>query len=470
MINMNHIRVSKHWVILIIVLFLSCKQKLQNTSISGTWTQVGYGRIIEIEDNSYTYFNTSESSCIPLVKGKLNDRFTVIKHNQDTLVLNPGGIVDYIFYRTDKLPDLCSITAKESNNNPLTNFNEFWQTFENNYAFFKERNINWDTIYREYKPKVENVTSNKELYILFEEIVGKFQDGHIRLDVPDSLKIKAPIVKRGKSKLSKKQITDDITTNYLLETFNYNKGVLKWGKIKDSDLGYIQINKMNNFSNYVSNQELNNESFEKMYQEKASIQSALELFQDEIYGVDYVMEKVLNNLKNTKAIIIDLRFNGGGYETVALQLLSYFVNERRHIITISAKTNKGTTPKQNYYLQPSRKHYTGDVYLLTSNMTSSAAEIFSLGAKNYSDIIQRIGSSTNGIFSEILWKKLPNNWEYSLSNEMYTDPSGNSFEIKGIPVDIDMNYPKIGREFYGTFYKNDIFKDVTIEKIIDTYE
>jgi hypothetical protein len=468
---MNYRNILKINSIILFSILISCEQKVSNSNdISGIWTQVGYGRLIEIQDSSYIYYNTSESSCLPLAEGELKDRFTVVKLDKDTLILNPGGIVDYQFHRTQELPRICSNDKQVFDNNPVVNFEEFWNTFNNNYAFFEERDIDWDKIYQQYHPRVDSIQSDRELYKLLDEISQKFQDGHIKLDVPDSLRIKTSKSPTNKPVYSKTQIQSDILDKYLLSPKEYNSGVLKWGTIRKNDIGYIQITDMNGFSNYVPNQNMNSENFESLYEQRASENSALQQFRDEIDGVDYIMPKVLEDLQGKKSIVIDIRFNGGGYETVALKLLSYFIPEQRHILSICAKTKMGHTRIQDYLLQPNENYYKGKIYLLTSGATASAAEIFVLGAKSYPEKITRIGSSTNGIFSEILWKKLPNNWEYSLSNEIYTDPSGNSFEIKGVFVDINMKYPENRSEFYDSFYKNDIFRDVTIEKIINIDE
>ncbi len=63
------------------------------------------------------------------------------------------------------------------------------------------------------------------------------------------------------------------------------------------------------------------------------------------------------------------------------------------------------------------------------------------------DNVQRIGSPSKGIFSDILDKKLPNGWEFGLSNQVYQDNQGKSYEAKGIPVHIDLNYPKDEHKF-----------------------
>ena len=222
---------------------------------------------------------------------------------------------------------------------------------------------------------------------------------------------------------------------------------------------------MNNFSNYVAKSNLSSRQFWEEYETVLETKSGLIQLDDELKGVDFIMNTILSDLAKTQSIIIDLRFNGGGYETVALQLLSHFVKQPKHILSIKAKKGQGYTKNQKYVLKPATNVYEGKVIVLTSHSTASAAEIFALGTVAYPKI-KRFGSSTNGIFSEILWKNLPNGWEFSLSNEVYSDPNGNIYEITGVPPNYDIDYPEDRNDFYNTFYEGDEFKDIGIEKII----
>ena len=442
----------------------SCKT--QPHSITGIWVQEGYGRILEITDSTFTYFNTSENSCLPLIKGgELKERFKIVHFNANKLTLNPGGIVNYYFKRLQSLPIICNKKKLITDSSPEKNFEILWNTFDNHYAFFNQRNIDWNKIKEQYQLKIKNVKTDKELYELFIEILKLFNDGHIKLDVPDSLITTNKEEKNLQKKKTKKDLTTDIINNYVNNLKNYNNGVIQWGNIKNSKIGYILITDMNDFSNYVSSSNLSKKEFELEYENVLKTKSGIQQLNDELNGVDFVMDTILKDFSNFKSIIIDLRFNGGGYETVALKLLSYFVDQPKHIISIKAKKSNGFTEYQKYILSPSENHYNGNVYLLTSHCTASAAEIFALGTLSYPKI-KRYGSSTEGIFSEILWKNLPNGWEFSLSNEVYTDSNGNGYEITGVPVNYEINYPKNRVEFYNSFYIDKKIKDLTIETIM----
>lgn len=433
--------------------------KLKNTN----WVQKGYGRCLQIGDSVYTYYNINSIDCKPLATGKLSGRFRIISLSKNELILNPGGIVNYVFNRVDSLPPTCN-KAGNSTASYEENFKVFWETFNDNYAFFKERNINWEQIHQEYLPRVKKIHSQKELADILVEIVKKIGDGHIRLEIPDSLQTKSAKAAPVAIRRTKNDIIKNIKDAYLADTHTYNNGVISWGKIKNSKIGYIFINDMNGFSDYISGDEQNLPDFAKNYDKIKDSRPALVQFEDEDKGIDKIMKKILSDIGKSDSIVIDLRFNGGGLETAALRLLSYFVTEPKHILSIKAKTGNGNTPKQKYILQPAASGYKGKVYLLSGANTASAAEIFALAARSYPNITS-IGSRSNGIFSEILWKELPNGWEFSLSNETYSDPAGKTYEGTGVPVNYDLEYPRNNLDFYNTFYSGGHFSDAAIDMI-----
>lgn len=448
--------------VLLMALGVSAQQDPEKQLKNTSWVQQGYGRCLKIEDSTYTYYNMNSMSCKALAEGKIKGRFTILSLNKDALVLNPGGIVNYTFKRADSLPQMCthvdSATASYEEN-----FKVFWETFNDNYAFFRERNINWKQVYEDYLPRVKKINSQKELADILLEIVKKIGDGHIRLEIPDELKTKAavgtPVIRRKKDDIIKA-----IQDNYLVDKHAYNNGVISWGKLKGTRIGYLMIKDMNDFSAYVSPVEQHQPDFAKKYDQVKDSRLPLMQFEDELNGVDQVMKKIMSDIGQSDSIVIDLRFNGGGLETVALRLLSYFIVESKHVLSVEAKTVQGNTAKQKYILQPANSAYHGKVCLLLSGQTASAAEIFALAAQHYPNI-KTMGTRTAGIFSELLWKELPNGWEFSLSNEIYTDSNGKTYEGIGVPVSDELNYSRNRLDFYNSFYSGDRFTDKAMDQI-----
>jgi C-terminal processing protease CtpA/Prc len=50
--------------------------------------------------------------------------------------------------------------------------------------------------------------------------------------------------------------------------------------------------------------------------------------------------------------------------------------------------------------------------------------------------ITRIGENTQGVFSDVLARQLPNGWRFWLPNEVYRTPEGTTFDGAGIPPDV----------------------------------
>ena len=43
---------------------------------------------------------------------------------------------------------------------PIKNFDQLWNQFNDRYAFFEHKNIDWNNIYRKYRPMVNEKTTN----------------------------------------------------------------------------------------------------------------------------------------------------------------------------------------------------------------------------------------------------------------------------------------------------------------------
>ncbi len=73
---------------------------------------------------------------------------------------------------------------------------------------------------------------------------------------------------------------------------------------------------------------------------------------------------------------------------------------------------------------------------LTGPLTISAGETFTQALMGRTPHIVRIGENTQGVFSDVLGRKLPNGWRFGLPNEIYRTPEGTIFDLVGIPPDI----------------------------------
>ena len=54
--------------------------------------------------------------------------------------------------------------------------------------------------------------------------------------------------------------------------------------------------------------------------------------------------------------------------------------------------------------------------------------------------VTRIGLDTEGVFSDVLGRSLPNGWRFRLPNEVYFTVEGKAFDGSGVPPDISVPF------------------------------
>jgi C-terminal processing protease CtpA/Prc len=73
---------------------------------------------------------------------------------------------------------------------------------------------------------------------------------------------------------------------------------------------------------------------------------------------------------------------------------------------------------------------------LIGPLTISAGETFAQALMGRTPRVTRIGENTQGVFSDVLGRRLPNGWRFGLPNEVFRAPEGATFDEVGISPDI----------------------------------
>jgi C-terminal processing protease CtpA/Prc len=140
-------------------------------------------------------------------------------------------------------------------------------------------------------------------------------------------------------------------------------------------------------------------------------------------------------------MVIDVRINFGGADPYGLAIASRLATREYLAYTKEARADpvdrKKWTPGDAIVIRPSlRPGFRGPVAELMGPLTVSAGETFTQALMGRTPHVTRIGENTQGVFSDVLGRKLPNGWRFGLPNEVVRTPQGTTFDGPGIPPDI----------------------------------
>lgn len=412
-------------------------------NLKGVWRSQGYGKILLIESDQYTLFEETTISCRKLYTGSIEE----LSHFYEDLVVSAGGqafsahrvsgVARISFRRLKALPASAAESRRHETKDPEHNFEIFWRTFHEQYALFELKGVAWDQAYHTHRPQINARSSRETLFATMAAMLRPLKDGHIRLNTPwghYSAGAQPALYQRLTQELEnanddreltsylgdlKEWLHDVIHEDYLESGARHGGNrLVEWGRLNEA-IGYMNIRAMAGQSGKTG--------------EPAADLSA----------VDGVMQKVLADVGELPNLVVDLRNNGGGYDGVALRFAAYLMDRKRLAFTKSARHGNGFTGKQAIHVTPASETYRGNLFVLTSELTASAAEIFVLSLLQHPRLTL-IGEPTHGILSDTLERHLPNGWYLTLSNEIYRAYDGELYEDVGIPPHIRLNY--LGRK------------------------
>jgi C-terminal processing protease CtpA/Prc len=145
-------------------------------------------------------------------------------------------------------------------------------------------------------------------------------------------------------------------------------------------------------------------------------------------GAAAVLDALFAEFQQYRAIIIDLRFNQGGFDSVALAWAARIATQQ----TLALRKRAGKADWTAVSVTPSAKQgFHGPVAVLVGNYTVSAGETAAQALMALPNVMS-IGQPTQGALSDAIPKVLPNGWRFTLSIESYATPDGTDLELRGV--------------------------------------
>jgi Peptidase family S41 len=416
------------------------------SSLDGVWKSQGYGYVFEITDKALKGFEVTTRTCVAGFEAKRDSNSepgreaTFRTGDGDVYFVRQGDTLDHRRLHSegsasdiwiDRLPSMPSVCRSLTRDTPQDNFEVFTRTWAENYISFDLKHANWEQSVAESRTKVTSHTAPAELFEIFKAMIQPFGDMHTFIGAP-KLKpqfhglrpgtdrvvidtVGAPDFRRfrkgGISKLW--AVTDEryLRDRPLRQLCNAQ---LQYGHI-DGTTGYLRIL---SFSGY---------SKEGGFSRGLD---TLETALDEIFSDPML-----------RALVIDVRVNFGGDDPYGLEIASRLATTEYLAYAKQARAdpvdhNKWTRADPSIVKSSSRPGFRGPVVELTGPLTISAGETFTQALMGRVPHVTRIGENTQGVFSDVLDRRLPNGWTFGLPNEVYRNAEGVAFDGTGIPPDI----------------------------------
>ncbi len=400
--------------------------------LEGIWQSEGYGYVMEIKGGKATVYDYTSSTCLKKSFFFDTPGFQVANWDvslnlkgDELLYKAKGPITEFRFRRLRKLPPVCADGVIMPTTDAKTNFDVMWQTFQDHYAFFKLRGVDWKGLREQYRPRV----TEQNLETVFQEMLSHLNEDHVTLSV------------NGDDFLNR---FDAGAPRTFARFYAENPAGTPQREIKEYAIGEYQKIVGNVIANYLHGQfesALNDQVIWGKLNEKTGYLLISQMSGYELADLQATLDRVFDDLKNCEGMVVDVRFNLGGADRFALEIAGRFTPETRVGWKFSARNGDAHAPQQVVFQKPTGSYtFTKPTVVLTSIVTSSAAEVFTLMMRQLPQV-KTMGETTNGIFSTVLPKELPNGWLLTLSNEVLSDASGQVYEKSGIPVDVPAPFP-----------------------------
>lgn len=279
------------------------------------------------------------------------------------------------------------IESSANGDNQEEVFEEFWKIFNEKYAMFESKGVDWQAAYDDNITKVTSTTSDEELFEVMGDMVLSLRDGHTSLIDFSRDTVKSFDILKGAPYNSDAEMFINYTeANFIGETKLFENFLGFYNTI-DDNIGYV----------------------------------ALATFLIEME--DSEIDTILTDLKDTKGLIIDLRDNTGGDPVLASRWASRFTDKEVETGFERFKTG----PKEDDFTdspalnKPSNGvRYSKPVMVLINGYCYSAATTF-IYQTNPLEQVTFIGSRTGGGSGSVADGFLSNGWKYSLSTSEFID-------------------------------------------------
>lgn len=289
---------------------------------------------------------------------------------------------------------------------PVLNFEFVWKALDRNYGQFPVKRVDWDALYRVYRPMVSAATTDQELWDILLAMMGHLNDGHLCLA-------------DGKRRVSARSNEKSYEEMYAGAAFSLDLVKSKYlqGKSNDALGGSFVSGWLGEGVGYLYIGDL----------------------KDDLGPITKTIDAVMAEFAKARVMVVDVRKNPGGTLRAVDIVADRFADRPRRYA--AERTRYGSKrddfwPEDLRHVEPAGPlQFTGPTVLLTDRVSASAAEGLVLAMRVLPQVTV-VGDITEGALSSQFPDKMPNGWTLWVSFRELRDQDGVCWDGVGIPPDL----------------------------------